>query len=99
MPAIGICELIGVIGDALDGGGQELIIRGHTDSLPWRNGASVNNLSLSTGRAGATRQELLRSGVAMTRFARIEGVADKEPLIRNNAADPRNRRISVLVLD
>ena len=92
-------ELIGVIANALDGGAQELIIRGHTDSLPWRNGSSVNNWSLSSGRAEATRQQLLRSGVAMNRFARIEGVADKEPLIRDDTTDPRNRRISVLVLD
>jgi chemotaxis protein MotB len=35
----------------------------------------------------------------MTRIARIEGVADTEPLVADNPADPRNRRISLLLLD
>ena len=38
-------------------------------------------------------------GVAQKRFARIEGVADTEPLVIDNPADPKNRRISMLLLD
>ena len=74
-------------------------MRGHTDALPWRSGVAANNWSLSTGRAEATRQALLRGGVAESRFVRIEGVADTEPLIANDPTDARNRRISVLLLD
>ncbi len=33
------------------------------------------------------------------RFARIEGVADREPLIADDPADPRNRRMSILLMD
>ena len=44
-------------------------------------------------------QALVLGGVTQTRFARIEGVADTEPLIGDNPADPRNRRISLLLLE
>ncbi|MFN5902720.1 MAG: flagellar motor protein, partial [Novosphingobium sp.] len=44
------------------------------------------------------RQALMRRGVGETRFRKIEGVADREPLVRANPADPRNRRISILLM-
>ncbi len=91
-------ELLEVIGLVLEEERSPLILRGHTDSLPWRDGIAANNWSLSAGRAEATRQELIASGLSETRFARIEGVADTEPLIADNPADPRNRRISLLLL-
>lgn len=75
----------------------ELTIRGHTDSLPWKSGAEQNNWSLSAGRAESTRQALLRDGIGQTRFRRIEGVADRELLVKDNPQDPRNRRISILL--
>jgi chemotaxis protein MotB len=76
-----------------------LTVRGHTDSLPWKSGMSANNWSLSAGRAEATRQALMRDGIAQNRFRRIEGVADREPLIADNPQDPRNRRISILLMN
>ena len=91
-------QLLRVIAETVgpqDGG---LSIRGHTDSLPWRSGVTTNNWSLSAGRAEATRQQLIRSAIPEARFARIEGVAAREPLISDNPADPRNRRISILLM-
>lgn len=75
-----------------------LAIRGHTDALPWNGGLGANNWSLSAGRAEATRQAMLGHGIAETRFRKIEGVADREPLVRDNPQDPRNRRISILLM-
>jgi chemotaxis protein MotB len=72
-------------------------IRGHTDALPWKSGVQANNWSLSAGRAEATRQALMREGIGDRRFRRIEGVADREPLIEDNPQDPRNRRMSILI--
>ncbi len=74
-----------------------LTIRGHTDSLGWRPGMGANNWSLSAGRAEATRQALMRDGIAEARFRRIEGVADREPLMKDDPANPRNRRMSILI--
>ena len=91
-------QLLKVIGDTVAPQGGGLTIRGHTDSLPWKSGAA-NNWSLSAGRAEATRQSLMRSGISEDRFRRIEGVADRELLVRDNPQDPRNRRISILLQD
>ena len=81
-----------------------LTIRGHTDALQFRDAAGgaamgTNNWSLSAGRAEATRQAMMRDGIAEPRFRRIEGVADREPLVQDNPSDPRNRRISILLMD
>ena len=97
--ASGLLEAIAATVSPETGG---LTIRGHTDALPWRSGGkgmgAANNWSLSAGRAEATRQALLRSGIAEARFRRIEGVADRELLVRDNPQDPRNRRISIVVM-
>ncbi|MBV1690695.1 OmpA family protein [Novosphingobium sp. G106] len=92
-------QLLKVIGDTVGPQGGGISIRGHTDSLPWRPGQSANNWSLSAGRAEATRQSLMRAGIGESRFRRIEGVADRELLIKDNPQDPRNRRISIVVMD
>ncbi|MET0588800.1 MAG: flagellar motor protein MotB [Novosphingobium sp.] len=89
--------LLKVIAETVGPGGEGISVRGHTDALPWRSGVPANNWSLSAGRAEATRQALMRSGIAETRFRRIEGVADRELLVKDKPQDPRNRRISILL--
>ncbi len=74
---------------------NDLIVRGHTDSVPYAATAPMNNWLLSTARAEATRQALAVSGVAVDRFARIEGVADREPYTPGDPLDPKNRRMSI----
>ena len=96
-------ELLDAIADVLGGELGALSIRGHTDNLPWNGGPNgsglgANNWSLSAGRAEATRQALLTHGIAEARFRKIEGVADREPLVRDKPGDPRNRRISILLM-
>ncbi|MEO0061646.1 MAG: hypothetical protein RLZZ08_206 [Pseudomonadota bacterium] len=89
--------LIGAIASTVGEEGGGLTIRGHTDALPWKSGIRTNNWSLSAGRAEATRQALMRGGIAESRFRRIEGVADRELLLKDQPQDPRNRRISILI--
>jgi chemotaxis protein MotB len=60
------------------------------------NKGGMNNWLLSSARAEATRVELARDGISNRRFARIEGVADREPFTRD-PYDPRNRRMSVVL--
>jgi chemotaxis protein MotB len=43
----------------------------------------------------ATRKALADFGVRAAAFARIEGVADREPFIPTDPYDPRNRRMSI----
>jgi chemotaxis protein MotB len=37
------------------------------------------------------------AGVGPDRFARIEGVADREPYVPADRYDPRNRRMSIVL--
>jgi chemotaxis protein MotB len=92
-------ELVRAIGETIGPDAAALTVRGHTDSLQWRPGDPANNWSLSAGRAEATRQMLMKSGVGEKRFRRIEGVADQEPLIADHPEDPRNRRMSILLMN
>ncbi|WOE74742.1 flagellar motor protein MotB [Alterisphingorhabdus coralli] len=75
-----------------------VIVRGHTDSLPYASGKVMNNWMLSTARAEATRKALVDGGVEVSRMHRIEGVADREPFNAADPADPRNRRMSITLV-
>jgi chemotaxis protein MotB len=72
-----------------------VIIRGHTDAMQYGREGLANNWSLSAARAEATRGYLAFHGIQPQRFARIEGVADREPFNLDDKFDPRNRRMSV----
>jgi len=74
---------------------NSVIVRGHTDAMPYAKGRTVNNWTLSAARAEATRRALSEFGVSNSRFARIEGVADREPYVPEDPYDPRNRRMSI----
>lgn len=74
---------------------NQIIVRGHTDALPYAAGRNMNNWMLSTARAETTRATLQGAGIGVGRFSRIEGVADRDPYVANDLYDPRNRRISV----
>ncbi len=91
-------QLLGVVADTVKDLPNKLSIRGHTDSLPYAAAAGANNWTLSVDRAEVTRRELAKGGVAEGRFARLEGVADTDPLIPDEPLDPRNRRMSVTLL-
>lgn len=91
-------ELIGMIAGSIAGMTNPIMIRGHTDSVPYGDPRAMNNWMLASGRAEATRRRLLSGGTPEARFERIEGVADREPLITKNPSDPRNRRVAITLL-
>ena len=91
-------RLIGSIAQSLQTMDNAIMIRGHTDSLGFKNSGGINNWLLSSSRAEATRRRLSQEGLPDSRFERIEGVADREPMISSNPADPRNRRVSITML-
>jgi len=91
-------KLLGLIAESIKNSANPIMIRGHTDSLNYGDPKTMNNWMLSTGRAEATRQRLAAAGIPDDRFDRIEGVADREPMIQQNPADPRNRRVAITLL-
>jgi chemotaxis protein MotB len=90
-------RLIGTVAEAIKGVPNAIIVRGHTDGLPYASGGSMNNWLLSSARAEATRAALHGFGLPLERFIRIEGVADREPFVPADRYDPRNRRMAIIL--
>jgi len=88
-------NLMGVIAQVINEVPNAVVVRGHTDASPYTRSQTLSNWTLSTARAEATRRALVLQGVDTRRFARIEGVADREPYNPVDRFDPRNRRMSV----
>jgi chemotaxis protein MotB len=88
-------RLVREVAQVISGVPNSVIIRGHTDSLPYAAGRSTNNWTLSAARAESTRGALEGAGIPVARISRIEGVADRQPYVASNRYDPRNRRISI----
>ena len=77
---------------------NEISIRGHTDSVKYASGASYTNWELSADRANASRRVMLDAKLPADRLNNVMGKADTEPLIADDPSDPRNRRISIILL-
>lgn len=90
-------RLIEKVSNVLQAVPNQIIIRGHTDSRSFPDGARQNNWSLSAARAEATRRFLEKSGILPRKFAKIEGVSDVEPFVETDMLDPRNRRINIII--
>jgi len=77
---------------------NKIAIEGHTDAAPFTSG-KITNWELSTARASAARRILEKNGIDPNRIARVVGYADQELLIKENPLDPRNRRISIILIN
>ncbi|MCJ7639349.1 MAG: OmpA family protein [Euryarchaeota archaeon] len=90
-------KIIKVITANIKNMGNDVAIEGHTDALNYASN-HYTNWELSTERASAARKELESEGLNANRLIRVAGYAAKEPLIISNPSDPRNRRISIVLL-
>jgi chemotaxis protein MotB len=90
-------KIIKVIAANIKTLGNDVAIEGHTDALQYASN-HYTNWELSTERASAARKELESEGLNANRLIRVAGYAAKEPLILSNPSDPRNRRISIVLL-
>ena len=76
---------------------NKLKISGHTDSEPFRSTTGKTNWELSLERANAGRRELEENGISSKRFVRVTGFADRGPLLEDDPASPRNRRLIIML--
>jgi flagellar motor protein MotB len=90
-------KVLGVIGEYIKSLPNRVAIEGHTDALPFVKG-SETNWDLSTDRALATQKILKSCGLDPSRVSRVAGYADTVPYVKNDPLDPRNRRISIILL-
>lgn len=78
----------------------ELIVTGHTDNQPVRSEMHSSNWDLSSSRAVAVAEEMLRvENFDHTRLT-VRGLADTRPLVPNNTEDNRrrNRRVEISIM-
>lgn len=86
------------LADTLGALPNEVIVQGHTDDQPIRNGQFPSNWELSTARAAAVARVFEEEGVDPSRLS-AAGFGPNRPVVSNDSEDGRaeNRRVVVLV--
>jgi len=77
--------------------GKPVILEGHTDNRPYSSREGYTNWELSSDRANAARRAMLGGGLIDGQIDNVRGYAETRPRIPADAADPRNRRVSIVV--
>ncbi len=91
-------EILKMVSENIRDVPNRIAIEGHTDAAPFK-GAETTNWELSTARASSARRALEENGIDSSRIARVVGYADQELLVPEKPTDPRNRRISIIVIN
>jgi chemotaxis protein MotB len=92
-------QLLAMVAKVVQRMPNKIAVTGHTDATPYAaGGRPYDNWELSTDRANSSRRGLIDAGVPGARISRVVGKADQEPLFAENPSDPRNRRISIVLL-
>ena len=78
--------------------GKNILVEGHSDSVPIANDKYASNWELSAARAGAVVRFFVDKGIEPQRLAAV-GRADNVPLVIGDDAAARaaNRRVTILV--
>lgn len=74
----------------------KIVVRGHTDSRPFKNGGN-DNWRLSTSRAQMAFYMLVRAGLDEQKVERVEGYADHRLKYPGSPESAGNRRIEILL--
>lgn len=92
-----LLERIGPLFAAIE---NQMLIVGHTDSLPYANAGpgGYSNWRLSSDRAMAARTHLLAGGMPERTVLQVVGLADGAPLNIEDTTAAENRRIELLIL-
>ncbi|HXA47005.1 MAG TPA: OmpA family protein, partial [Burkholderiaceae bacterium] len=79
---------------------NQIVVEGHTDSMPIHTTQFPSNWELSSARAASIVRALQELGINPTRLA-ASGLADTRPKSSNDTVQGRseNRRVSLLVLN
>ena len=99
LPKSYAAALLREVGSVLSNKTNRISIAGHTDSSGYHAQSEYTNWELSADRANAARRLLLNGGVDKNRIAQVVGLSDSVPFDKENPYNPRNRRISIIVLN
>jgi chemotaxis protein MotB len=92
-------RLLAVVGQALGGIPNTIMVEGHTDSIPISTSAFPSNWELSTARAGAVVRFFQQQVGLPAGRLQAAGFGDQRPVDTNDteAGRARNRRVEVVV--
>ena len=77
---------------------NHISITGHTDGAIYNAAANYTNWELSADRANSARRFMTVSKMEVERVLKIIGRADQELLNPDEPRDPKNRRITIILL-
>jgi chemotaxis protein MotB len=75
-----------------------VVLEGHTDARPYVQRADYSNWELSSDRANAARRILDGAGLRAGQLTQVRGYADRTLRTPDAPRDPRNRRVTILML-
>jgi len=95
-PHAKVVQAMAKIAAILQARSGKIVIRGHTDSRPFKS-ANYDNWRLSHARAQMALYMLVRGGLDESRIVRVEGHADRDPKIPSDPKADQNRRVEILL--
>lgn len=88
------------IGKMLNDVPNKISLSGHTDAKPSPAGdKGFSNWELSADRANASRRELVLGGMDTDKMLKVVGLSSAVLFDKNDALNPINRRISIVVMN
>ena len=90
-------QVLQVIAKELAALPQSIAIEGHTDATPFGRDRAYTNWELSADRANAARRIMEEAGLPAAHVKAIRGFADTILRTPAEPANPRNRRVSIVV--
>jgi chemotaxis protein MotB len=78
---------------------NKVTIEGHTDSRPFTSRAEYSNWELSADRANAARRLMQTLGMREDQVSQVRGYADQSPRDPASPDDPKNRRVTMIILN
>ena len=88
------------IGKMLNDVPNKISLSGHTDGKPFPAGdKGFSNWELSADRANASRRELVLGGMDPDKMLKVVGLSSAVLFDKNDALNPINRRISIVVMN
>jgi chemotaxis protein MotB len=90
-------DVLAILAPRLAELGNDIVAEGHTDTRPFRAGATYTNWELSADRANAARKLLLDGGLDPKQIVSVTGYADARLRKKEDPYDLSNRRVSIVV--
>ena len=78
---------------------NHVVLGGHTDSQQYASGAAYSNWELSADRANTARRAMEASGLRVGQVKKVTGYSATKPMEGLEPGDPKQRRISIVVLN